>query len=147
LKIDVHPPPAELASSEPRPVPELRVARTADRVGAVVGFLCAIHCALVPILLGLVPAIGLGFLVDETFERVLLIVAAFVAGVAFLHAWRRRHPLSIILGFAGGLALLVLGHGFEEYTVPSAFLSVSGGVLLGVSHIRNSRCHRAACAH
>ena len=33
--------------------------RTADRVGFAASFLCAIHCAMVPLLLALVPALGL----------------------------------------------------------------------------------------
>jgi hypothetical protein len=126
---------------------EGRVARWADRIGAVVGFLCAIHCAAVPILLGLAPAMGLGFLKDEALEWGLLATAAVVASVAFIHAVRRRHPRYILVGLASGLALLVAGAVFEEHEIPSTILSVAGGVVLAVSHLKNSRCHRAACDH
>lgn len=126
---------------------EGRVARWADRIGAFVGFACAVHCALVPLLIGLVPAMGLGFLEDEALEWGLLATAGVIAGVAIVHAWRRRHPRYIIVGFFIGFALLLAGAIFEEHRVPSAILSIAGGIALAVSHLKNSRCHREVCEH
>jgi hypothetical protein len=157
------------------PSTEGRVARAADRVGAIVGLLCAIHCAIVPLMLGVLPALGLGFLAGLTFELTLLGLAGVVAAVAVVHALRRGHPRAIVAGLVAGFALLVAGvlvedqhrahtlpapgldaaslhdhahdhgEGSGEHSLPSTLLSVAGGVLLGVSHIRNSRGHRAAC--
>ena len=36
--------------------------RLADRFGATASFLCAVHCALLPLVIAALPAIGLGFL-------------------------------------------------------------------------------------
>ncbi len=154
------------------PSAEGRVAVAADRVGAIVGFLCAIHCALVPLLLGVLPALGLGFLAGVELELTLLAVAGVVAAVAVVHALRRGHARGIVAGLVTGFALLVggvlvedqhrahmvphtheavlsaddgHGHAPGEHSLLSTLLSVAGGVLLGVSHVRNSRGHRAAC--
>ena len=148
---------------------EGRVAVVADRVGAFVGFLCAIHCALVPLMLGVLPALGLGFLAGLELELTLLAVAGVVAVVAIVHAVRRGHPGSIIAGLVVGFALLVAGvlvedqprahsapgpdanvahahsHAHGEHSLFSTLLSVAGGLILGVSHVRNRRGHRAAC--
>ena len=45
------------ATLKPR---RLHLPAWADRLGAFGAFLCALHCALVPIALALVPALGLG---------------------------------------------------------------------------------------
>ncbi len=125
---------------------EGRVARWADRIGAVVGFACAVHCALVPVLLALAPAMGVGFLDNEAFEAGLLAVAGLVATVAIIHAVRRQHPRSIIAGLLAGFGLLLAGL-LVEHDAPllGTVLSVLGGVVLAISHLRNSRCHRDAC--
>ena len=41
-----------------------RIISTLDRSGASVSILCALHCALTPMVLTLLPAIGLGILAD-----------------------------------------------------------------------------------
>jgi len=163
---------------------EGRVARAADRVGAVVGFLCALHCALVPLLLGVLPALGLGFLAGLALELALLAVAGVVAAVAVVHAVRRHRGRGVVGGLVVGFALLVAGvlvedqhlahappdtaptalpggsgspalhaptastpaagdhdHGPGEHNLVSTLLSIAGGLLLAVSHVRNSRVH------
>src|SRR5690348_9027020 len=55
------------------------LAVAADRVGATASFLCAVHCALLPFVIALLPLIGLGFLADHRFERVFVACAAALA--------------------------------------------------------------------
>jgi hypothetical protein len=52
----------------PSPRPSL-LTRLADRFGATASFLCAIHCAALPLVIAALPALGLGFLADHRFER------------------------------------------------------------------------------
>ncbi len=139
---------------------EGRVARAADRVGALVGFLCALHCALLPFLLGVLPALGLGFLAGVELELTLLAVAGVVAAVAVVHALRRHRRRGVVAGLVAGFACLTAGvlvedqhqaHGTPaaegshahpgEHSLLSTLLSIAGGLLLAVSHVRNSRAH------
>jgi hypothetical protein len=121
--------------------------RTADRVGFAASFLCAVHCALAPVLLALVPAFGLrlgGFAdIDQAF-----VVFATVLGVATMTVGYRRHR-----AFRGwmlllpGLALIWAGsftelhdHGWAHVTVMTL-----GGIALAAAHGVNLRLtHRAA---
>ena len=79
--------PPVLQSSPPSASSTLK---TADRVGFAASFLCAIHCALVPVVLGLVPALGLKFGgwvdIDQAF-----VVFATLLGLTTLTVGYRRH--------------------------------------------------------
>ena len=41
------------------------LSEAADRIGASASFLCALHCAALPFVFALLPALGLGFLGDD----------------------------------------------------------------------------------
>ncbi|HXD83673.1 MAG TPA: MerC domain-containing protein, partial [Rudaea sp.] len=49
--------------------PDRALAHAADRLGAAASLLCAVHCAALPFVLALLPALGLGFLANHGFER------------------------------------------------------------------------------
>ena len=66
--------------------------RVADRVGATASFLCAIHCALLPFVLALLPFVGLEFLADHRFERGFVLFACTLALFAMIRGYR-RHPV------------------------------------------------------
>jgi MerC mercury resistance protein len=83
-----------------------------DRAGILVSSACAIHCALLPVLLGAVPALGLSHLLDERVEWLFIVTTGLIGGMTHLRAYRHNHrhvaPGAI---FAGGF-LLVLGTRF-----------------------------------
>lgn len=128
----------------------------ADRVGATASFLCAIHCALLPFVIAILPLIGLSFLADHAFERAFVLCASALAMVALVSGYRRHHrslPLRLALP---GLTLLVLGVTFaENYSIVlHSVLVTCGGLLLASAHFVNLRLHRqhshvhsAQCAH
>src|SRR3546814_19139288 len=88
--------------------------QVADRVGATASFLCAIHCALLPFVLALLPLVGLELLADHRFERGFVMFACALALVALVRGFRRHtHPLPLLLA-APGLALLLLGVTWAE---------------------------------
>ena len=139
----------------PRP-PTSRAWQTADRLGAVASFLCAIHCAALPFVLALLPLVGLEFLADHRFERAFVVFACALALLTLVNGYRRhRRPGSLMLAFPG-LSLLLLGVTVAE-RYPIALHSVlvtCGGVLLASAHFINLRLdrrqphvHDAGCAH
>lgn len=119
--------------------------RVADRVGAVASFLCAIHCAMLPFVLALLPFLGLEFLADHRFERGFVLFACALALVALVRGYRRHQgPLPLLLA-APGLALLLLGVTFaENYSIVlHSMLVTCGGLLLASAHFVNLRAdHR-----
>jgi hypothetical protein len=138
------------------PQPTSRAWQTADRLGAIASFLCAIHCAALPFVLALLPLVGLEFLADHRFERAFVVFACALALITLLNGYRRhRRPLSLLLAFPG-LMLLLLGVTVaEQYTIMlHSVLVTCGGVLLASAHFINLRLdrrmphvHGSDCAH
>ena len=58
-------------------------APTLDRVGATGSLLCAIHCALLPMLIAVLPSLGIAAWLGEDFERGFVAFATLLLIVAF----------------------------------------------------------------
>jgi len=130
----------------------------ADRIGAVASFLCAIHCALLPFVLALLPFLGLEFLADHRFERGFVLFACALASIALIRGFRRhQHPLPLLLA-TPGLVLLLLGVTYAEGypIIVHSVMVTCGGLLLASAHFVNLRrdsrhgedhVHGPQCAH
>jgi hypothetical protein len=126
-----------------------------DRIGATGSLLCAIHCALLPILIALLPSLGLATWLGDGFE-VGFVLFATLFGLAVL-AWSyRRHRAMRALGLLlPGLAVLWIGILYaplHHALVPHAVAMTFGGTLVGLAHLANLRLnhghvHDASCAH
>jgi MerC mercury resistance protein len=120
----------------------------ADRVGFAASFICAIHCALWPLLLALAPAFGLelgGWIdLDQAF-----VVFATLLGVSTLTlGWRRHRGFHAWALLVPGLALVWLGafSPLHNHTWNHAVVMVIGGTLLALAHMVNLRLTHAASA-
>ncbi len=81
-------------SSIPRP--RLRLPAWADRLGAWGAFICALHCALVPVALALLPAVGLGLVAWHGLEWAFTSLATVLAVgsyFAFVYALNLQFPV------------------------------------------------------
>lgn len=130
------------------------LAVAADRIGATASFLCAVHCALLPFVVALLPLIGLGFLADHRYERVFVACAAVLASVTILTAWRRHRKLNALFLLGPGIALLLSGIIIDIGLHPwlHTGLVVCGGVLVASAHVVNlvlshRHVHTAHCGH
>ncbi len=122
--------------------------RTADRVGFAASFLCAVHCAVLPLLLALLPAFGLkvgGWIdLDQAF-----VVFATVLGAGTLTLGYRRHrAFRAWLWLLPGLGLVWLGAftSLHDHGISHAVVMTVGGVLLAGAHFINLRLTHAASA-
>ncbi len=118
-----------------------------DRFGAFLGFACAIHCIAVPLLFGVLPAIGLGFLADHHFDLTIVAIASVCAVFAARSGYREHRDARVVAGFVGAIALLGLGHLIGEEGLAGRIPSVLGGISLAVTHLVNLRLSRKACDH
>jgi hypothetical protein len=122
------------------------VADIADRVGATASFLCALHCALLPLVFALLPAIGLGFLADHGFERWFIAFATTLALTMLVRGYlRHRVPLALGL-LLPSLVLLWLGgfvFDFETSAALHATLVALGGSGVAAAHLVNLRLGHA----
>lgn len=133
----------------PKPMPaESSALCRADRVGFAASFLCAVHCAVVPFALALVPALGLGvggwIDLDQAF-----VVFATLLGVATLTlGWRRHRAFHAWALLVPGLALVWAGAftALHDHTWAHAAVMTVGGLLLAGAHLLNLRLTHSARA-
>jgi hypothetical protein len=113
-----------------------------DSMGACISLGCALHCAAIPLLFGVLPWIGLGFLLHDTFEQILLALSVVLALTSLSLGYRLHRRWSGFLILASGLSLIVIGRNFvpDEYEI---FFVATGAVFLAGAHIRN----RYLCLH
>jgi len=130
------------------------LARHADRFGATASFLCAVHCAALPLVIAVLPAIGLGFLANHKFERGFVAFASVLAVTTLIVGFRRHQRFRAFWFLLPGILLLAAGMivDFESSATAHAVLVAIGGTLVAVSHLTNLRLahghvHDAACEH
>ena len=126
-----------------------------DRFGATGSLICAIHCALTPVLLAAIPSLGLSIWLGDGFERGFVVFVTVVGLFSLLWGYRRHRAfraLTLLLLGLGTLWAGLLYPPFHEPVVPHAIVMTLGGTLVGLAHIVNLRLnhwhvHDASCAH
>ena len=108
-----------------------------DVLGIGASLLCAVHCALLPVLITLLPLLGAHMLENEKLEYGLM-ASTFVLGcLALFRGYHHQHRLLLpLLLFLAGFAGLLLGH----YAVPPVWKPVvitAGALLITIAHIWN----------
>ena len=130
-----------------------------DRAGAVASFLCAIHCALMPLIITLLPLIGLGFLASEPVEWALLAASATLGSWSLCLGFRQHRSRRVFMILGVSIALLVAGRIFHQphfyglhageshnhehhFSAWGPILMVLGGLAMMSAHLLNHRlCH------
>jgi len=113
-----------------------------DVLGITASVLCAIHCAVLPLVLASLPVLGINIIHNAYFEYGMILLAFLVGSWALLHGFRRHHGRLIpLLLFTGGLLLLVakqIWHAYELRFLPFAVVLIVG------AHVLNYRLSRPA---
>jgi len=123
--------------------------RRADRVGFAASFLCAVHCALLPVLLGVLPALGLNLGGWLDFDFAFVVFASILGLTTMSMGWRRHRAMYGWMTLLPGLALLWIGVFIHLHDSPvHAIMMTTGGLLLAGAHFINMRlthAHTHAC--
>lgn len=125
-----------------------------DRMGASASFICAIHCAAMPLIITLLPFVGLSFLADQRLEWLLVGLSA-IMGVSSLCLGYREHGQRWIFAVLSvGLTMLTLGRILEARSIGGMWaiaIVVLGGMTIALSHVLNRRlcntCHTCTHSH
>lgn len=119
---------------------------TWDAAGFSASLLCALHCALTPLFVSVLPLIGLEFLAHPVFETAMIALSLIIGAAALRNGYlNHHHKASALLVFALGAILLlvarnVLSDPFAEWT------TLLGLAVIASSHFINWRlCQRAHC--
>lgn len=124
-----------------------RLSSNGDRIGMVGSVLCALHCALLPILIALLPTLGLGGAALVDFDQAFTVFAS-VLGITMLSlGWRRHRAFQAWLALIPGLALVWWGSfsGLHTHSTEHVLVMVIGGLAIAAAHLINLRLsHRGS---
>ena len=128
-----------------------------DKVGACASALCAVHCVLTGVALGLMSSLGLGFFGSLWVDAVFVLTAVVVGAVALRHGIKRHGSFVPALFYILGLVAIVIAH-FEDFShgwpvhehhhhgIMPTVMSVIGGLSFVMFHVLNLRlAHRCTC--
>ena len=108
-----------------------------DIMGIATSLACAVHCAVLPVILTTLPIFGINIIHNPFFEWGMIALAFFVGVYSLLHGFIRHHQNAVpLLIFFSGFIFLVLKQVFHSYE----YLFLAIAVLLIISaHLANFR--------
>lgn len=116
-----------------------------DAMGIATSVACAIHCAVLPIILSSLPILGINIIHNIFFEWGMIGLAFMVGAYSLFHSYFKHHRSTApILIFATGFIFLVL----KQFTPQFEYLFLSIAVVLIITaHFYNYRlCHLSKCS-
>ena len=116
-----------------------------DALGIGTSVACAIHCAVLPILVTTLPVFGINIIHNLFFEWGMITLAFVVGSYSLFHGFVKHHrSFTPILIFSAGFICLVL----KQFLVEAQYTLLIFAVLLIISaHYYNYRlCHRSKCS-
>ena len=113
-----------------------------DRLGATVATLCAVHCALLPLAMVFLPALGLEFLASHAFEGFFLVFTSVFAALSVGPSLRAHGKFFAWPLLVAGLAILFAERfvpAIHDHPVLHALTMTTAGCLVAVAHLLNLR--------
>lgn len=108
-----------------------------DRIGITASMLCAIHCAVLPFIITVLPIWGMGFLANEAVEITMIAVSLIIGIWSLSSAYRKQHRRMMpILVLIAGFACIALGH-FSGIEPLEPILIPIGGFTIAAAHYIN----------
>lgn len=128
-----------------------KLLKRSDLWGTWLAVLCAIHCALMPLIISFLPALVGGVMEAEWLEFVLLGGGVGLGGMALFRGFsvHKNHLPLIGLGVASvlfSISLFVLGEGSASEII----VNLNGAGILAGAQLYNGRLihrHTASCQH
>lgn len=114
-----------------------------DVLGITTSVACAIHCAVLPLLLTSLPVLGINIIDNMAFECLMIFLAFVIGAFSLLHGYRRHHRnyLPLVL-FTIGILLLFAKqrwHGYQYWLLPFALVFIISAHVLNLRLCRNCR--------
>jgi hypothetical protein len=123
-----------------------------DALGIAASLACAIHCAVLPLVLTSLPVLGTNIIEHVGFEYLMILVAMIIGFYSLWHGYKKHHRSlvpSILFGL--GVILLFLKQAFHEYQIafliPAVALIVSAHLLNYRNCRKSIQCKGAVCSH
>ncbi len=107
-----------------------------DNIGACLSFACAVHCMVAPLLITVLPLIGLGFILGESAELMIVVAASGLAVGSLTWGYRHHRKWRVFLILGSALTLILIAR-FGGSETGEVIFMVLGGLLLTGAHLVN----------
>ncbi|RYY69764.1 MAG: MerC domain-containing protein [Chitinophagaceae bacterium] len=116
-----------------------------DGLGIATSLVCAIHCAVLPLLLTSLPVFGNDIIHNLYFEWGMILLAFVVGSYSLFHGYAKHHrSLMPVLIFTTGFLFLVSKQFFHEY---ETWFLIPAVIFIITAHWRNYQlCQMAKCS-
>jgi hypothetical protein len=116
-----------------------------DALGIGTSVLCAIHCALLPVLMSTLPIFGINIIHNLFFEWGMIALAFVVGSYSLFHGYIKHHrSLKPVLIFSFGFIFLILKQFFIQFEIP--FLIIAVASIIGAHYYNYVLCRRSRCS-
>jgi hypothetical protein len=114
-----------------------------DTAGFIASFICAVHCAFMPLLLASLPMTGLAFLANPLFEAIIIAISFAIASISLFRGYfSYHHKVTALAICITGFLLIAVGT-FTNLA-HNYLLHAFGALFIAGSHIVNHFLTRAS---
>ena len=123
-----------------------------DALGVAASVACAIHCAVLPLLLTSLPILGINIIENQPFEYFMIFLAFGIGVYSLRHGYKKHHhSLLPIIMFSIGMAGLVakqVWHKYQIWILPFAVLLIVAAHYINYRACRiHDHAHADDCDH
>lgn len=116
-----------------------------DVLGIATSVACAIHCALLPVLVSTLPVFGINIIHNSFFEWGMIALAFVVGSYSLFHGYAKHHrSFTPVYIFSTGFIFLVLKQFFHP--VENLFLIPAVSLIISAHYYNYRLCHRSKCS-
>ena len=123
-----------------------------DALGIAASVACAIHCALLPLILASLPILGINIINNYWFEFLMISLSLVIGIYSLRHGFKKHHHRKLpIVVFTAGMLLLFLKQIFHAqqlwFLIPAMLLVVSAHYINYRDCRKADHCHADDCSH
>ncbi|MBC7827747.1 MAG: MerC domain-containing protein [Chitinophagaceae bacterium] len=123
-----------------------------DAIGITTSLACAIHCAVLPMILSTLPIFGIDIVDNIAFEYFMILLAFLIGCYSLWHGYRKHHHRFMpLLIFCLGIILLFakqIWHSYQLWLLPFAVVLIISAHLLNYRSCRvHNHAHSDDCDH
>lgn len=121
-----------------------------DKVGMWLSYGCAVHCALMPFVVGYLAINGMGWIAEESTEWAIIIASLSIGLIRLSWSYFKEHrqPEPVVYFLIGVSLVFIAKSVFFE--TPESFEPVgmvAGGLFIGTAHFRNQAKCKCGVPH
>jgi len=114
-----------------------------DVLGTWASLLCAVHCALTPLVVSYGLLGGLSIFENEIWDLALIGISAILALTSLVNGYRNQHKDMVPLMAAFlGFIIIAIGH-VGTHSMMGHFITALGGILIAFAHIYNAALRKS----